>query len=72
MYAQAFVASLQDAMALRRGIFFCHLAHCSDERETPRHKAVASSFVIWAHCSGERETPRHKAVASSLSYELRL
>jgi hypothetical protein len=42
---------------------------CSSKRETPRHKAVASSESsnACAFCSSERETPRHKAVASSES-----
>ena len=37
---------------------------CSRDRETPRHKAVASLENVAAFCSRDRETPRCKTVAS--------
>jgi hypothetical protein len=41
-------------------------AECSDEREAPRRKAVAS-VAFAERGSDEREAPRRKAVASLLA-----
>ena len=40
-------------------------ASCSNKRETPRRKAVASLRKAQVLCSSKRETPRHKTVASA-------
>jgi hypothetical protein len=46
---------------------FSRLVLFSWEREPPRPKAVASSFVtLNRRCSGKRESPRDKPVASLL------